>query len=201
MQLSVPDPAPASSPGRESATLRLNPSFQALSAIVACDPVDDAQTELSDVFAEIQAIADVVTSGDLKHPEAITVAHATVLNVMFARLSSLAFHNMANPEFNSLMRLALRAQAQSVRTLESLARLRKPSILARQLNVASQQIVNNSPSPAHTPPSPKNASPPAPVLALNLPPPPSVLTADPNLVRFTKSDKTIPPFTPQPIQT
>jgi hypothetical protein len=193
MQLSVTSPAPSSSAPRESAALLLNPSFQALTAIASCEPMEDTQTEMGDVFAEIQAIVDAVTGGDMKHPEAITVAQATALNVMFAKLSRLAFHNVSNPEFNSLMRLAFRAQAQCVRALETLTSLRNPSIFTRQLNVANQQIVNNSPSTSmERGLQPASTTPPL---------PPALHTADPNLVRFAESDKIIPHATPPTAQT
>ena len=41
------------------------------------------------------------------------------------------------------MKLALRAQAQSARTLETLATLKSPAIFAKQVNVAHQQVVTN----------------------------------------------------------
>ncbi len=52
--------------------------------------------------------------------------------------------NFKNPQrFDSIMRLALRAQSQSARTLETISALKNPAIFAKQLNVAQQQVVSN----------------------------------------------------------
>jgi hypothetical protein len=77
----------------------------------------------------------------------MAVSQATALNVMFARLSSVALQDIRHPHFDSLMRLALRAQTQCSRTLDTLTKLKNPSVFANQLNVAHQQIVNNAPAP------------------------------------------------------
>jgi hypothetical protein len=87
----------------------------------------------------------------MKHPEGIAIAQATALNIMFGKLSRLALANIQTPNFDSLMRLALRAQSQSGRTLETLATLMNPAIFAQQVNVANQQIVANAPIPSALP--------------------------------------------------
>lgn len=64
------------------------------------------------------------------------------------------------------MRLALRAQAQSARTLETLAALKNPTVFAKQLNLASQQVVNNAGKlPAKTAPAPAELCAPAPIVS------------------------------------
>ncbi len=51
------------------------------------------------------------------------------------------------PHFEAYMRLALRAQAQSTRTLEVLATVKNPPVVfAKQANIAQQQQVNNGPA-------------------------------------------------------
>ncbi len=136
---------------RETAALLLNPALQAVATIDHCQPFRNTNTDFGEVFEELEAITAAVTSGDMKHPEGIAIAQATALNIMFGRLSGLALANYQSPHFDSLMRLALRAQSQSGRTLETLATLRNPAIFAQQVNVAHQQIVANAPVPA--PPS------------------------------------------------
>ena len=55
--------------------------------------------------------------------------------------------NLGGQWFEPYMRLALRAQAQSARALETLAALKTPAIFAKQLNVANQQVVNQGAVP------------------------------------------------------
>jgi hypothetical protein len=120
----------------------LDPAFHAMAAMESCSPFDDL-TDPGEVFHELKLIAEAVTTGDMKHPEALAVAQATALHTMFSRLSRQAFSNASSPFFDTLMRLALRAQSQSARTLQTLATLKSPSIYAHQLNVANQQVIAN----------------------------------------------------------
>ena len=117
---------------------------------------------------------------------------ATALNIMFSKLSGLALANYQSTHFDSLMRLALRAQSQSGRTLETLARLRNPAVFAQQVNVAHQQIVANGaaqclghPAQDHSPTS----AAPAQVPSSDTP----VLPAEsPNSVRLAKKILPLP---------
>jgi hypothetical protein len=160
----LPSPAAlapcAADDSRATAALLLNPAFQASATVLSCAPVPDPQSLVSGVLDELQAIADAVTGGDMKHPETVAVTQASALHVIFNRLSSAALNDITDPTFEPLMRVALRAQSQCARTLATLSSLKKPSIYAQQLNVANQQIVNNS---AHSHPgTPNKASTPIP---------------------------------------
>jgi hypothetical protein len=157
----------------------LDPAFQSFAAVSACRPPENYDIKPGAVFAELKAIAAAVTSGDARHPETIAVAQATALNVMFGRLTELAMANPQNPSFHSTMGLAFRAQAQCVRALETLSTLRNPSIFAHQLNLANQQIVQNTAPVLAPPPVP----PPRPAEALDSR---QHLPADPNLVRLAE---------------
>jgi hypothetical protein len=137
---------------RELAGILLDPASQALVAVAACHPPDRSGVPPAEIIAELKAIAATVSSGDGRHSEAVAATQATALNVIFARLTELAMGSTDSPCFDSLMRLAFRAQAQSIRALEAVANLRKPAMIARQLNVAHQQIVSNG--PVVTPPQP-----------------------------------------------
>jgi hypothetical protein len=139
---------PAAIDRQNDAAIFLDPAFQALPTIAKYSSLDSAEGGLSHVLAELKTITSLVTGGDMKYPEGLAVTQATALNIMFSRLSTLALTNFGHKCFDSLMRLAFRAQAQSARTLETLATLKSPAVFAHQLNVAHQQVVANGPLPA-----------------------------------------------------
>ena len=79
-------------------------------------------------------------------PEKMALMQAKTLDIVFHDLLQSAY---ANRElFHSLIRLAFRAQAQSARTLETLAVLMKPRVFAQQVNMTHQQVVANHPPKA-----------------------------------------------------
>jgi len=108
--------------------------------------VNAAADELRELVAEVQA-------GSMKRPEAMLVAQAHALDALF---SSLAMRSNANSRAGNLdasdrfLRLALKAQAQAVRTIEALGELKnpRPVTFVKQANVAHNQQVNNHPSQA-----------------------------------------------------
>ena len=92
-----------------------------------------------------------VNQGDLTGVEATLESRATVLNDLFHQTAQLACgYKFASESFERTFRLALRAQAQSARTLEILANIKQGPrvVFAQQVNTAHQQIVNNGTSPA-----------------------------------------------------
>jgi hypothetical protein len=103
--------------------------------------INAAADELRGLVAEIQ-------SGSMKRPEAMLVAQAHVLDALF---SALAIRSHANSKEGCLdaadryLRLALKAQAQAVRTIEALGELKnpRPVTFVRQANLATNQQVNN----------------------------------------------------------
>jgi hypothetical protein len=124
----------------------LRPEFQALSAINALiAPQDKKQDSLNlgALYKEIQSITKAVSSGDMSRPEEIAMAQITTLDRLFTRLLEIAFQNLEQGHFESLLRVALKAQMQCARTIETLATLKNPSVITKQLNMANQQVVNN----------------------------------------------------------
>ena len=103
--------------------------------------INAAADELRELVAEVQG-------GSMKRPEAMLVAQAHALDALF---SSLAMRSHANSREGYLdaadryLRLALKAQAQAVRTIEALGELKnpRPVTFVRQANVAHNQQVNN----------------------------------------------------------
>ena len=92
-----------------------------------------------------------VNEGDLKEVESMLMGQAVALQTMFMSLSRRAFIQDTLPQYEAHFRLALRAQAQCCRTLETLATMKNPPVvLARQANVTTgpQQINNGILAPA-----------------------------------------------------
>lgn len=107
------------------------------------------QTDLGAILLNLQTHAASVAGGSLESAESMAIMQAKTLELVFHDLLSSAYANRKSLRFDYLLRLAFRAQAQSSRTLETLAALKKPSVFAQQLNMAEQQVVNNQ-SPKRT---------------------------------------------------
>ena len=97
--------------------------------------------ELRELVAEVQG-------GSMKRPEAMLVAQAHALDALFSALA-MRSHNNSSAGFldaaDRYLRLALKAQAQAVRTIEALGELKnpRPITFVRQANMANNQQVNN----------------------------------------------------------
>ncbi len=86
--------------------------------------------------------------GNLAHAEAMLINQATALQSLFARLVKRRMVQDHMPNLEGFLRLALRAQAQCTRTLETLAAVKNPPVIfAKQANIAQQQQVNNNAAP------------------------------------------------------
>ena len=75
-------------------------------------------------------------SGDMKEPEAMLYSQAHALQAMFANLARTAHAQPDHPNWESLMRMALKAQGQCRTTIETLATLKNPPVIfAKQANI------------------------------------------------------------------
>ncbi len=75
-------------------------------------------------------------------------AQTDVLDALFHKLTNLALSQTQLPSIEGLMRLALKAQSQSMRTAEALASIKTPpKVFAKQLNVGNAVQVNNGGQP------------------------------------------------------
>lgn len=92
-----------------------------------------------------QAIA--VNGGNMTNVEAVLSNQATALQSLFARMIERGMGSELLAQYEAHMRIALRAQAQCVRTLEALAAIRNPPVIfAKQANIsAGPQQVNYGP--------------------------------------------------------
>jgi hypothetical protein len=104
------------------------------------------------MLAALRAQGEAINAGDMNQVEAMLVNQATALQSLFARLIERGVAQDALPQYEAHMRLALKAQAQSRATLETLANVRNgPVIYARQANVAAgapMQVNNGIPAVA-----------------------------------------------------
>ena len=105
------------------------------------------QLDLKAMREELNRAADEVNAGNMRLPERMAITQAHTLNHLFNQLTIRAFENPGGQWFEPYMRLALRAQAQSARALETLAALKSPAIFTKQLNVANQQVVTQGSAP------------------------------------------------------
>lgn len=90
-----------------------------------------------------------VNKGDLAQVETMLLSQATALQSLFARLVERGMNADLLPHYETHLRLALRAQAQSTRTLEVLTNLKNPPVvIAKQANIAQghQQVNNGLPA-------------------------------------------------------
>lgn len=94
---------------------------------------------------EFKASIATVQSGDMKDMEAMLVAQAHALQTMFVSMARRAQGQENLKPYMAQMTLALKAQAQSRATIQTLAELKFPRqiVLANQANVAHQQQVNH----------------------------------------------------------
>lgn len=107
-----------------------------------------------------------ITRGSMEPAEAMAFMQAKTLEQVFHDLVSRAYAVRDSARFDYLIRLAFRAQAQSARTLETLAVLKKPPVFAQQVNMANQQVVSNQvreekpakPKPSKRPNKPRQSA-------------------------------------------
>lgn len=102
---------------------------------------------------ELRQQTAAIQSGDMSRPEAMLAAQAHTLDALFSNLARRAHSNMVagyGDATERYLRLALKAQAQSVRTIEVLAELKYPKTISfiGQANIANgHQQINNAKLP------------------------------------------------------
>lgn len=110
----------------------------------------DSNWETADTFAMIELLKQQnarIAANDLEPAEVQLMNQATALEHMFTVLACRAFAN-SGPTLENYMRLALRCQNQARSTLETLGRLKNPTVITKQMNVAGghQQVNNHAPA-------------------------------------------------------
>jgi len=103
------------------------------------------QIELTKAMDVMSEKADKINEGDFSELESTLSAQVVSLNAIFGNMArrSAISDNLRHTETN--MRLALKAQAQCMRTIEAIAAIKNPTVVyAKQANIAQgHQQVNN----------------------------------------------------------
>lgn len=132
---------------KEIAETLSQPEVRAASVIQQFDGETIDFTFMAD---ELRRQTATIQSGDMSRPEAMLAAQAHTLDALFSNLAKRAQSNMVagyGDATERYLRLALKAQAQSVRTIEALAELKYPKTISfiGQANIANgHQQINNT---------------------------------------------------------
>lgn len=109
----------------------------------------DGYLDVNALVDEMKTQTAAINSGDMSRAEAILGAQAHTLDALFSILARRAHNNMEAGYLDastSYLKLALKAQAQSVRTIEALGELTNPKTVTfvAQANISGgHQQVNN----------------------------------------------------------
>jgi len=123
--------------------------------VAAASIIERWQNDTHDVNAVVNALAtqvDDVNGGSLARAEAMLISQAHSLDVIFTCLARRATGQQYLAQWETYMKMAMKAQNQCRMTLETLANVKNPPVYARQANInnGGQQQVNNG-SAATTP--------------------------------------------------
>jgi hypothetical protein len=104
--------------------------------------------DVNAIHREIEQQALSVNGGSMNRVEAMLVAQAHTLDVMFNMLAQRAATNLGSGYLEATeayLRLAMKAQSQSRATLQTLSEVKNPrtATFIKQANIAEQQQVNN----------------------------------------------------------
>ena len=137
-------------PGKSEERILAEVAFMpaALNAVTAREFASAfGELSVTDCVAVMREKVAKVKGGDLADVEAVLTAQAYSLNAMFNSLAQRAHKNMGEymGAFETYMRLALKAQAQSAKTVEMLAAIKNPPAVAfvKQANIGNAVQVNN----------------------------------------------------------
>ncbi|MEQ1837782.1 MAG: hypothetical protein ABL858_05520 [Candidatus Nitrotoga sp.] len=132
------------------ANVALFPSANA-AAVIAEYARAFGEQDVQALMDQLRTKFDQVENGDLQHCGAMLVGQAHALQSIFMNLSRRAVNQEGLAQFETFLRLALKAQSQCRATLETLAAIKNPPVIfAKQANIANghQQINNGTPAPA-----------------------------------------------------
>jgi len=105
------------------------------------------ELEVTDLMGELRKAADEVSGGDLSRVEKMLAHQALALDAIFNNMAQRSARQETFKGIEVLMRLALKAQAQSRATVEALAEIKNPRPVqfVKQANMTTgPQQVNNA---------------------------------------------------------
>lgn len=155
-------PAPVAHPiivakpvSEETSHARLVTGGDFAAGVIVGSYLKTTTTDLSTILATLQEQGQAIHQGDMTQVESMLIGQAVALQSMFVDFALRAKKAKSLPEVQCLAQLALRSQAGSRSTLQTLAEVKNPKQVAfvKQTNVAHTQQVNNgvpSPSTSHT---------------------------------------------------
>jgi hypothetical protein len=132
----------------------LNPAINCTHLVTAWHEKQWSGIGMTEAMELMKAKAQAINAGDLREAETALFAQATSLHAIFIEMTRRAGLNMGThlDATEVYMRMALKAQAQSRATLETLAAIKNPPgvVFARQANFANghQQVNNGVAAPA-----------------------------------------------------
>ena len=102
-----------------------------------------------------KATRQLTQDNSLEHAERLLMSQSIALNNLFVSLARKASSQEYVKQYETFLRLALKAQSQCRATLETLAVVKNPPVVyAKTANIAqNQQINNGAPPTQHTQPS------------------------------------------------
>lgn len=107
-----------------------------------------AALELTDLVTEMRKAGDEAVAGDLGRVERMLANQLLTLDLLFNNLAQRSGRQESFKGIEVFMRLALKAQAQSRATAETLSIIKNPMPYIKQANIANgHQQVNNAPQP------------------------------------------------------
>jgi hypothetical protein len=104
--------------------------------------------EINALISTLAKQIDDVHNGNMKRPEAMLLMQAHTLNELFNNLAVRAYSQEGLAQFETFLRIALKAQNQCRSTLETLAAIKNPPVIyTKQANISTghQQINNGIP--------------------------------------------------------
>lgn len=137
----------ADSLGDRLAKALLDPVTSAQRVISSCEGLTGIgeSIHLESYGRKLKADGEAIKAGDLSLVEEMLISQATSLQALFVRMIERAMNAEYVPNFDLYMKYALRAQNQARRTLETLGTIKNPPVIARQANIATNQLINNGP--------------------------------------------------------
>ncbi|MBI5889530.1 MAG: hypothetical protein HZB47_02485 [Nitrosomonadales bacterium] len=132
--------------------LALKPSANGAAVVEAFSKGAFGEADINVLIDELRTQFDKVENGDLHYCESMLVGQANALQSIFVSLARRAVNQEYVKNYETFLRLALKAQNQSRMTLETLATIKNPPVVfAKQANInqgnGNQQVNNGTPVP------------------------------------------------------
>lgn len=135
------------------AKISLMPSANAAAVVEAYAKPPFGEQDICELIENLRMKCDEVNAGDLQCCESMLVGQAHALQSIFVNLARRAVNQEYLKQYETDLRLALKAQNQSRMTLETLAAIKNPPVVfAKQANInhgnGNQQVNNGTLAPA-----------------------------------------------------